>query len=555
MITPMFKFLNRKLVLLLVIAAITSSTSALLAVSLFGMVSQSHSSILPKFDPLLYAAVWLTLVAVSVGAAALLSKHSATAVYEVRTTLMRRILATAHARLEQVGTARLQNVLTNDVNTIATTLSDLPTFMFNAILVSCCLTYLAFLSPKIFTVIAIVIGMIFLVSRALIARLARHGKALRERQDVMQEGYRGMLQGSAQLAIDVRRKFFYYQNDLLGVASKLRKDEQRFRFYGDTNRAMTSAFVLLLLGVLVALSRVLANEAMIMSYTLIIIYCAGPFAGMMNLLQQFIQARVALRKIESLAIGEDKTIVAEAGPDLAWRRIRLVDVGFTYNNANADEQFALGPVSLEVHKGEVLFITGGNGSGKSTLLKLLLGLRRPSAGRIMVDDMPLEWGSQQQAYQSLFSIVLSDFHLFPQVLGSDGGIANDQELRELLQMFNLQSVVDIKDGCFSTVQLSQGQRKRLALVSALARDKAIYVLDEWAADQDPHYRKVFYREIIPWMRKKGKTVIAVTHDDRYFDAADRRIELEMGAVRREERVLADTRHGHVALEQRAAAGS
>jgi ABC-type siderophore export system fused ATPase/permease subunit len=107
-------------------------------------------------------------------------------------------------------------------------------------------------------------------------------------------------------------------------------------------------------------------------------------------------------------------------------------------------------------------------------------------------------------------------------------------------------VVEIKDGCFSTVQLSQGQRKRLALVSALARDKNIYVLDEWAADQDPHYRRVFYREIIPWMHQKGKTVIAVTHDDRYFDAADRRFELEMGTVRREERALAETRHEHAA---------
>ncbi|NJO12643.1 MAG: cyclic peptide export ABC transporter [Gammaproteobacteria bacterium] len=543
----MFKFLNRKLVLLLAIAAITSSASALLAVTLFGMVSQSRSSILPTFDPLLYAALWLTLVAVSVSAAALLSKHSAAAVYEVRTTLIRRVLATAHDKLEQVGTARLQNVLTNDVNTIANMLADLPTFMFNAILVTCCLTYLAILSPQIFLVIAMVIGMIFLVSRALIARLARHGRALRERHDLMQEGYRGMLAGSAQLAIDATRKFFFYQNDLSSVAGKLRQDEQRFRFYGDTNRAMTSAFILLLLGVLVALSRVLANEAMIMSYTLIIIYCAGPFAGMMNLLQQFIQARIALTKIESLAIGEDQTVVPAVGAALAWRRVRLIDVAFMYKNANADEQFALGPLSLEVHKGEVLFITGGNGSGKSTLLKLLLGLRRPSAGRIMIDDMPLEWGSQQQAYQSLFSIVLSEFHLFPQVLGSDGRIANDHELRELLRMFNLQSVVEIKDGCFSTVQLSQGQRKRLALVSALAQDKDIYVLDEWAADQDPHYRKVFYREIIPWMRQKGKTVIAVTHDDRYFDAADRRIELEMGTVRREERVLADARYEHVAV--------
>jgi cyclic peptide transporter len=550
----MFKFLNRKLVLLLAIAAVTSSTSALLAVSMFGMAAQSRSSLLPPYDPLLYAGLWVTLVAVSVGAAALLSRHSANAVYEVRTTLIRRVLATAHEKLEQVGAARLQNVLTNDVNVIANSLSDLPTFIFNSILVTCCLTYLAILSPKIFVMIAAVIGIIFLVSRALIARLGRHAKAMRERQDLMQEGYRGMLEGSAQLALDATRKFFYYQNDLLPVAAKLQKDEQRFRFYADANRALTSALILLLVGVLVALSRLLGEERMIASYTLIIIYCAGPFAGLMNLLQQFAHARVALRKIESLAIGEDRTVVPEQRAAMSWDCIRLLDVEFAYKSANADERFVLGPLNLEVSKGEVLFITGGNGSGKSTLVKLLLGLRRPSAGRIMIDDMPLEWGSQQQAYQSLFSTVLSEFHLFPQVLGNDGGIADDQELRELLQMFNLQSVVDVKEGRFSTVRLSQGQRKRLALVSALAQDKEIYVLDEWAADQDPSYRKVFYREIIPWMRRKGKTVIAVTHDDRYFDAADRCIEFELGAIRREECLLADSRYQVAAVEQRAAAG-
>jgi len=531
----MLAFVTKQLGSLLAVAIGVSLASALLAVFLLGMVSQSRGGLLLPFNFAIYFAVWCIFIVVSNASSAVLSRHGARAVYHVRMSLIRRILATPYDKLDQAGTSRLYNVLTTDVSNIANTLSELPTFMFNAVLLVCCLSYLAILSWRMFAVLAVGVAFTFVVSKYLIGNLSRHARRMRERQDEMFETYKGMLEGAAQLEVDAARRSLYYERELDASAAQLRQHEQSFRFFWDLNRTTTAALVLLLLGSLIEASRWLHAAAVVTSFMLLITYCTGPFATVLNLLQLFAQSKVSLRKIESLQIGSDQPLPQLQTGRLPWQRIRLSGVEFAYPGAGADERFVLGPLDLEVARGEVVFITGGNGSGKSTLLKLLLGLHEPAGGHVFLDEMRVEDVASRHLYQSLFSIVLSEFHLFRQVLGPDGTVAEDVELARLLEMFNMGSMVESSDGYLSTVQLSQGQRKRLALLSALARDKDIYVLDEWAADQDPHYRKVFYHQIIPWMRGRGKTVIAVTHDDRYFDVADRCVEFEMGRIRNDTR--------------------
>ena len=77
---------------------------------------------------------------------------------------------------------------------------------------------------------------------------------------------------------------------------------------------------------------------------------------------------------------------------------------------------------------------------------------------------------------------------------------------------------------------SGGQRQRLAIARAVLRNAPILVLDEWAADQDPQFRRKFYREILPELKRRGLTIVAVTHDDHYFDAAERRLHMEEGRL-------------------------
>jgi putative ATP-binding cassette transporter len=83
---------------------------------------------------------------------------------------------------------------------------------------------------------------------------------------------------------------------------------------------------------------------------------------------------------------------------------------------------------------------------------------------------------------------------------------------------------------FSTTKLSTGQRKRLALFAALAEKRPILILDEWAADQDPGFRLFFYNEILPYIKNENITIIAITHDETYFNLADRRLHLESGTI-------------------------
>lgn len=190
--------------------------------------------------------------------------------------------------------------------------------------------------------------------------------------------------------------------------------------------------------------------------------------------------------------------------------------------------FEVGPLDLNIRQGEVLFIVGGNGSGKSTLLKLLTGLYPPSGGSMTLDGATIG-PETYQTYRELFSAIFADFHLFRKLYGLES--PDEQKIRELLREMELTRKTRYADRRFSDIDLSSGQRKRLAYIAALLEDKPIYVFDEWAADQDPIFRKYFYNNLIGDLRTMGKTVIAVSHDDRYFNRADRVLKMEEGILK------------------------
>ena len=178
--------------------------------------------------------------------------------------------------------------------------------------------------------------------------------------------------------------------------------------------------------------------------------------------------------------------------------------------------------------GEIVFIVGGNGSGKTTLAKLIVGLYIPEAGEIRLDGRAVT-GEARDAYRQLFAAVFDDAVVFESLWGL-GAADLDQRAREYLRLLEIEHVVSVKNGTFSNVHVSRGQTKRLALLTAYLEDRPIYVFDEWAADQDPVFKRMFYLRLLPELKRRGKTVLAVTHDDRYFDQADRVFKLEEGKV-------------------------
>ncbi|HJX29105.1 MAG TPA: cyclic peptide export ABC transporter, partial [Thermoanaerobaculia bacterium] len=218
----------------------------------------------------------------------------------------------------------------------------------------------------------------------------------------------------------------------------------------------------------------------------------------------------------------------------SWRRLDLCGVIYGYHRNVEEEGFAVGPVDLSFHPGEIVFLVGGNGSGKTTLAKIISGLYMPESGEIRLDGKPVT-EETIDGYRQLFSTVYSDFCLFESLLGLERPDL-DQQAHRYLTKLHLDRKVTVKDGELSTVALSQGQRKRLALLTAYLEDRPIYLFDEWAADQDPTFKEIFYHQFLPELRSRGKLVLVISHDDRYFDVGDRLIRMEEGRLLLDEAV-------------------
>ncbi len=272
--------------------------------------------------------------------------------------------------------------------------------------------------------------------------------------------------------------------------------------------------------------------AELVKITAAVLFLMAPLSGIMQALAVMRGADAAAGRM--LVLDGELAALTEQGSEAAsetlavdFEEIRMKGVMFSYP-APADElPFTVGPLEVTIRRNEVIFITGGNGSGKSTLIKLLTRLYHPQRGRLTCDEAEII-PSRLAAYRGMMAPVFSDFHLFSKLYGLEG--IDRIKVAELLDWMEMGRVSGFEGDHFTRTDLSTGQRKRLALIGALLEAKPILILDEWAADQDAHFRFRFYRELLPELKRRGLTIIAVTHDDHYFDAADRRLHVEEGQL-------------------------
>jgi putative ATP-binding cassette transporter len=254
----------------------------------------------------------------------------------------------------------------------------------------------------------------------------------------------------------------------------------------------------------------------------------APVTGLTGTASLYSKANVELGHLfglmDSLEKGATETTTAEAASAFAsFQTIALEGITFRYEKGG----FATGPWDLRLRRGELLYLRGGNGAGKSTALKVICGLYRPESGTVRVDGQPVTDASLQ-SYRELFSAIFTDFHLFERLYGLEN--VSPDRVQELLHRMQLASKVTFQDGRFSTLDLSTGQRKRLAMIVSLLEDRPIFIFDEWAADQDAHFREHFYTELVPELLLRGKTVLIVSHDDRYWRPEDRVVTVDLGAL-------------------------
>lgn len=507
------------------------SSAALIALISSASASSNNTSL----THIIWGFLGLVIVALitSITSQVMLVRLSQDAVSQLRMSLSQQILTSELSHLEQLGNPRLLAILTEDVQTVANAVYVIPFLCIDLAIVLGCLVYITWLS---WLVLLILCGLI-LVGVASCQWLISKGEKLlalaREDQDVLFKHFQTVTEGVKELKLNYQRRQLFLDRNLRPTLVKFR----RHNVDGLTLFAVTTSWGRLIfffaMGFLLfALPKLLTiNPQTISGYILTFTYLMLPMDNIINNLPQISKANVALQKIESLGLSlASRAEVSTVPPPLntSWQILDFQGVTHTYHREQEDQGFILGPLDLRLHPQELIFIVGGNGSGKSTLAKLITGLYIPENGRIVFDGELIN-EENREWYRQHFAVVFSDFYLFDELLGL-GNKDLDTLAQSYLKQLQLDHKVKIDNSRLSTTALSQGQRKRLALLTAYLEDRPIYLFDEWASDQDPLFKDFFYTQLLPQLRNQGKTVLVISHDDRYFHLADRIVKLDYGKI-------------------------
>lgn len=524
---------SKTVVVLAMLAGIANGLFQGVAVGLIGKLLNHRID--PALAIPLFGGLCLLVPFTRVSAQFLLSRISQSLIFDLRLQLTARCLAAPLRHLETIGAARLMATLTNDIQSIGNAFTLLPIICSQIMILVACLAYLGYLSwPALLLLLAFLTVAVW-GFRMLIARSRQQTFLARGFQDALFGHFRAVTEGTKELKLHRNRRARFFSHMLTLTASSQRRHVLNATKYYATAAGWGSfMFLCATASMLLLLPRIVnISGPALTGSVLIILYIVAPLDVLSSLLPSLGSADAALKKVESLGLSLEKSVIekeapVDANPSPDWCRIELVGVTHTYHRDNSEGEFTVGPIDLTIDRGDLIFVTGGNGSGKTTLAKLITGLYVPEAGSVYLDGEVVTDASRDE-YRQHFSMVFTDFFLFDSLLGLET-VSTDNRAQEYLAKLELDHKVTIQDGVLSSTDLSQGQRKRLALLTAYLEDRPIYVFDEWAADQDPLFKEVFYWQLLPELKAKGKTVLAITHDDRFYSVADRVIKLDYGQL-------------------------
>jgi len=534
---------SRRVMLLAIVA---SALSAVAGVMIIGGVNhaleQGVTSL--SYSIIAYALMVVILFISGVWSQSLLVGLGHKMVYQLRLQLVRRILNTTLERQEQLGAPALYNVLTRDVTVVANATKKLPVSLYNGLLLLAGISYLAWLSPLLFLCTLLLLALGVWGDFKLVGRTKAMMANVRRFDEHLFEQYEAVIEGRNELALSQPRRRHLFGKRFEPAAKGAMESAIKADLLWAINLNWTTVLVFSLIGLVFFLGVILDSitQNIVVGYVLTTMFLRTPIAMILDAIPSVIRGTVALKAIDQLMLANATHIDAsEENPidDMTFETLQLDDVYYQYPQKGDEEGFLLGPINFQLNKGELIFLVGGNGSGKSTLAKLLTGLYLPTKGSVKFNGEVVN-SENILNYRSCFSTIFPNFYLFDDVLDGANNANSDlnhgefehfkKRVDHYLKRLAIDHKVSIEDGKLSTTSLSQGQRKRLALLLMYMEDRQVLLLDEWAADQDPVFRDVFYREILPELKKAGKTIIAISHDDRYFDAADRVYRLERGGI-------------------------
>ena len=467
----------------------------------------------------------------------LLIKFAQKIVYDLRLSLCEQVLSASLRSIEKVGNNRILAILTEDVNTVSETVESLPSAVINTAIMAGCYAYMATLSPKLFilTMLCFLTGM--LAYKVPLHFASRAMTSVRETSNLLYKDFHALTHGTKELLLHRPRREEFMRGRIGERSEKMMEESIKgksiWRFFlrwGDLFSLMALGGVLFVFPHFIT-----ADKETLTGFVIAGLFSMGPLAAVLSFLPRVTRSAISLKQIEFLGFSLAREPSLALTSERESREIEgegaileLRDIAFTYHGFETGDRFEVGPISHTFQSGQITYMIGGNGSGKSTLAKIICGLYFPESGQIFCRGQEIT-DENREAFRQNFSAIFSDFFLFEELPGK-GTDALNEKATEFLRTMQLEGKVEVTDGKFSNLSLSQGQRKRLALLSACLEDRPFYVFDEWAADQDPLFKDFFYRNVLPELKLKNKAILVITHDDKYFPLADRVIRLDFGKM-------------------------
>lgn len=453
---------------------------------------------------------------------------------QLRIRLSRLVSNASAAALEKRGSAKLLTVLTADVRTVTDFILYIPAMLSNAAFLLGAVVYLIYLSGVgLFAGMLFVIAALMVAYKRVMAASRQHFQTARQEAEIMMGYQTDLVNGYKEIKMrpDIGRALI---DDCMRPSNERWADAQlKAGMRHGLGIIFGMALIYMLVGVVVFTFPTILNYSteVVMGYVIAIMAATNPLQQVLEIYPMFSRTRVSGEKIAALqkeleSIQEESGEESEQDREALFSVIELSDVMFAYEGSEG-EKSELGPFDISFKSGEVIFLSGGNGSGKTTLSKLICGLYSPSGGVISWDGQPLVEADMNQ-YRQLFSAVFSDFY----ILKNSPRVHNISRLdkHSLAGDFGVSQSEYLRDGVVAADELSQGQRRRLAILMAINADKPIYLFDEPGSDLDPDFKRFFYGSVLPYLRERRATVIVVTHDDNYFQYADRLVVLRDGRI-------------------------
>lgn len=440
-------------------------------------------------------------------------------IHRLRVRLMDEVRRSELLPLDEIGRAEIVAAITKETTTLTQAVNMLAFAGQGVVLVFFVAIYIAYLSPLAFALSAVIVGAAGAIFHFRSREVAARTREATKWDNLLFDRLIDLLDGFKEVRLNRSRSDNLF-DDIVEVSRtaaniKIRSQSESYKQLVFSQSAM---YLLLATMVFVVPTFSATKGGSVLQVTTALMFIVGVCMGIVQTVPVLQAANAAADNIERL---EERLRAIAAMVEYDGReqrksfdRIELRRVMFHYIHKSTEAVFQVGPVDFTLRSGDLVFITGGNGSGKSTLLKVLAGLYQPDSGEILLDGVHVD-DSNRDAYRELIAAIFVDYHLFQRLYG----IADPDpaEVDRLLTEFRLREKTRLTGGEFGTLDLSGGQRKRIALLVSLLEKRPILLLDEWTADQDPDFRRKFYDELLPALKEAGKTVVVITHDDRYLD--------------------------------------